>query len=71
MTATPLTLKTHTPQIWGVTIHPPNLGGEASKITCFEVFFEDSPLNLGGEIFTPQIWGVWVFRVNSTSFPIF
>ena len=55
-------LKAHTPQIWGVTIHPPNLGGESSKITCFTVFFEGHFLNLGGEIFTPQIWGVWVFR---------
>ena len=57
-------LKTHTPQIWGVTIHPPNLGGESSKIACFTVFFGGHSLNLGGEIFTPQIWGVWVFRVQ-------
>ena len=33
-------LKTHTPQIWEVEIHP------------------------GGEIFTPQICGVWVLRVG-------
>ena len=52
------TLKTNTPQIWGVTIHPPNLSGESSQITCFTVFFEGCFLNLGGEIFTPQIWGV-------------
>ena len=58
-----LPLKTHTPQIWGVTIHPPNLGGESSKVTCFAVFFEGHFLNLGGEIFTPKIWGVWVFSV--------
>ena len=58
------TLKTHTPQIWGVTIHPTNLGGESSKITCFTVFVEGHFLNLGGEIFTPQIWGVWVFRAG-------
>ena len=59
----PPSMKTHTPQIWGVTIHPPNLGGESSKIPCFEVFFEGHFLNLGGEIFTLQIGGVWVFRV--------
>ena len=34
----PRSVKTHTPQILGVTIHPPNLGGESSKIPCFEVF---------------------------------
>ena len=27
------------------------------------MFFEGHSLNLGGEIFTPEIWGVWVFRV--------
>ena len=41
---------------------PPKFGGESSKITCFTVFFEGHFPNLGGEIFTPQIWGVWVFR---------
>ena len=46
------------------TIHPPNLGGESSKITCFTVVFEGHSLNLGGEIFTPQFWGAWVFRVQ-------
>ena len=42
-------LKTHTPRIWGVNLHPSNSGGECSKIP-------------GGEIFTPEIWGVWVLR---------
>ena len=56
-------LKTHTPQIWGVEIHPPNSGGESSKNPCFTVFSGEHSLNLGGEIFTPQIWGVWVLRV--------
>ena len=56
------TLRTHTPQIWGVEIHPPNLGGESSKSTCFTVFSGARSLNLGGEIFTPRIWGVWVLR---------
>ena len=64
-----LTLKTHAPQIWGVTIHPPNLGSESSKIACFTVFFEGHSINLGGEIFTPQIWGAWVFRVTVSSKP--
>ena len=61
-----ITLKTHTPQIWGVEIHPPNLGGESSNNTCFTVFSDEHSLNLGGEIFTPQIWGVWVVRVGAT-----
>ena len=57
-------LKTHTPQIWGVEIPPPpNLRGESSKNTCFTVFSGAPSLNWGGEIFTPQIWGVWVLRV--------
>ena len=56
------TLKTHTPQIWEVEFHPPNLGGESSKNTCFAVFSGARSLNLAGEIFTPQIWGVWVLR---------
>ena len=58
-----ITLKTHTPQIWGVKIHPPNSGGECSEIPCFTVVFGVHSPNSGGEIFTPQIWGVWVFRV--------
>ena len=33
-------LKTHTPQIWRVKIHPPNLGGESSDLVlqCFLAF---------------------------------
>ena len=46
---------------------PPNFGGKSSKITCFTVFIEGRSLNLGGEIFTPQIWGVWVLRVEISS----
>ena len=42
--------------------HPPNLGGESSKITCFTVFCGARSLNLGGEIFTPRIWGVKILR---------
>ena len=43
-------LKAHTPQIWEVKIHPPNLGGESSPpkslvLQCFWRFF-------------PEIWGV-------------
>ena len=60
-------LKTHTPQIRGAKIHPPNLGGESSKSTCFTVFYGAYSLNSGGEIFNPQIWGVWVFRVVLSS----
>ena len=56
------TLKAHTPQIWRVKIHPQNSGGESSKVPCFTVVFGVHSLNLGGEIPTPQIWGVWVFR---------
>ena len=47
--------------IWGGISHWATKG-ESSKTTCFTVFFEGHFLNLGGEIFTPQIWGVWVFR---------
>ena len=46
----------------GVKIHLPNSGGESSKITCFTVLFGAHSVNLGGEDFTPQIWGAWVFR---------
>ena len=56
-------LKTHAPQIWGVKIRPPNLGGESSKITCFIVLSEGHSLKLGGEIFTPQIWGGMGFQL--------
>ena len=42
-------LKTHTPQIRGVKIHPPNLGGESSKITCFTALFG---------VHSPEIRGV-------------
>ena len=47
----------------GGGVHPPNLGGESSKNTCFTVLSGAHSPNLGGKIFTPQIWGVWVFRV--------
>ena len=42
-------LKTHTPQIWEVEIHTPNLGGESSKKSaCFTEFPGAHSLNLGG-----------------------
>ena len=41
------TLKTRTPQIWEVKIHPPNLGGESSRNTCFTVL--SGAQNLGGK----------------------
>ena len=47
---------------------PPNLRGESSKNTCFTVFSGEHSLNLGGEIFTPQIWGVWVLKVPPVLF---
>ena len=56
------TLKTHTPQIWGVKISPPKFTEWAPKSTVKQVIFEDSPHEFGGCIFTPQIWGVWVVR---------
>ena len=43
--------------IWGVEIHPPNLGGESPKTTCFAVFSGEHSLNLGGEISTPPSLG--------------
>ena len=49
------------PNLGGGDSHP-NLGRESSKNTCFTVFSGAPSLNLGGEIFTPQIWGVWVLR---------
>ena len=54
-------MKTHTARIRGVKIHPPNFGGEYSKITCFIVFLAFIPETRKGAIFTPQIGGVWVF----------
>ena len=59
------------PQIWEVEIHPPNLGGESSKNACFTVFSGAHSRNLGGEIFTPQIWGVWVFKEMQKDYPIY
>ena len=56
-------LKTHTPQIWGVKISPPKFREQPSKNTVKQVIFEDSPPEFGGRIVTPQIWGAWVFRV--------
>ena len=35
------------------------------------MFWEDSPPKFGGWISTPQIWGVWVFRVRPQLFPEF
>ena len=56
------TLVSHTPQIWGVKISPPEFTAESSKNTSKQAIFEDSPPKFGGRIVTPQIWGVWVFR---------
>ena len=42
------TLKTHTPQIWGVKISPPKFRKQPSKNTVKQVIFEDSPLKFGG-----------------------
>ena len=39
------------------------------KLPFSSAFWSSLP-KFGGEIFTPQIWGVWVFRVHATSFPI-
>ena len=39
----------HPPKFGGVEIHPPNLGGESSKATCFNLFSGAHSLNLGGE----------------------
>ena len=41
---------------------PPKIGvGESQKITCFTVLFGVHSRNSGGEIFTPRIWGLWIF----------
>ena len=58
----PQALKAPTPQIRFLKIHPPNLGGESSKITCFTVLFGAHSLKSGGEIFTSRIRGVWAFK---------
>ena len=52
----------HAPQIRGLKIHPSILGGEASQIPCFTVVFGAHSRNSRGEIFTPLIWVVWLFR---------
>ena len=54
---TPASLKAHTPQIWGVKIHPPNLGGESSKNTYFTVFPGTHSLNLGVKSSPPKFGG--------------
>ena len=52
----------------GVEIQPPKLRGESSKTTFFTAFSGAHSPNLGGEIFTPRIWGYgfccarWEFR---------
>ena len=43
-----LTLKTHTPQIWGVKISPPKFRKRPSKNTVKQVIFEVSPPKFGG-----------------------
>ena len=57
-------LKTHTPQIRGVKISPPEFRKWAPRITLKQVIFEDSPCKFGGWICTSQIRGVWVLRVH-------
>ena len=59
----PKSAPTHTSQIWGVTIHPSNLGGESSEITCFTVVFEvhflkSSPPKFGGYGFSGVLLGI-------------
>ena len=51
--------------------YPPNLGGadffwgvNLQKSLVLKCFLGAHSLNSGGEIFTPRIWGVWVFRVQ-------
>ena len=66
----PTTLKSHTPQIWGVKFPPRNLGGEPSKIPCFTAFSQACPPNSGGEIITPQIWGVMGLREYRSQGPM-
>ena len=43
-------LKTHTPQIWGVKISPPKFRKRPSKNTVKQVIFEDSPLEFWGGV---------------------
>ena len=58
------TLKTHTPQIWGVKISPPKFRELAPKSTVKQVIFKDSPPQIWGVNLTPRIRVVWVFRVG-------
>ena len=50
----------HPPNLF-LKIHP-NLGVDLQKALVLQCFWGIRSLNSGGEIFTPQIWVVWVFR---------
>ena len=57
-------LKTHTPQIQGVKISPPEFKEKAPNNAAKQVIFEGSPPNLGGES-SPSEFGECGFSGNN------